>query len=216
MEIIFSSNEENQIMRKFHMLWLKMMQKNFYPYLKEFIGKKINALEIGVFRGQTSRWLLDNILTNSESVLYGIDPWKREYFDRHDVRNDEVWNGVLSSIAEIKNKYKNKVEYIKGKSEDVLIKPEYKNLTFNAIYIDGDHTYKSVIRDFNLVWPMLNKNGVLIFDDYMLRDRSKKDVSGWVMEMQFAIDKLLYENYGKYKLLFKNRQVGLRKLVDDI
>jgi hypothetical protein len=36
------------------------------------------------------------------------------------------------------------------------------------IYIDGDHTYKSVMSDLESYYPLLNENGVLFGHDIFL------------------------------------------------
>lgn len=207
MAMVFSVSEVNKYTIP-NSKWLRRLAINFIPALKEFVGKKINFLEIGVFACSTSRWLLKNILTHPESKLIGIDPWERSYFGHRDVRDDKSWNDVLGSIELIKNDFGNKVEMIKGYSYEVLLRDAIREMKFDGIYIDGDHTYDSVMKDFDLSWPLLNVGGVLIFDDYILKDRS---TGGYILGMQESIDKILKDHNEEYTLLFKNRQVGIKK-----
>jgi predicted O-methyltransferase YrrM len=207
MAMVFSVSEVNQYTTP-NSKWLRRLAVNFIPSLKDFIGKKINFLEIGVFAGSTSRWLLGNILTHPESKLVGIDPWERGYFGRRDVRDDKNWNDILNSVESVEKDFGSKVDMIKGYSYDVLLRDDIKGIKFDGIYIDGDHTYDSVIKDFDLSWPLLNIGGVLIFDDYLLKDRS---TGGYFLGMQKSINKILSDHIDEYNLLFKNRQVGIRK-----
>jgi hypothetical protein len=49
---------------------------DFESGLAEFKGKKsLKFLQIGVFTGNASAWLLKNILTDPSSLLVDIDPW---------------------------------------------------------------------------------------------------------------------------------------------
>ena len=41
------------------------------------------------------------------------------------------------------------------------------NLTFDLIYIDGYHKAEQVLKDFKNAWKVLNKDGILIFDDFI-------------------------------------------------
>ena len=34
------------------------------------------------------------------------------------------------------------------------------------LHIDGDHSYDGVLKDLNLFYPKMKKNGVIIMDDY--------------------------------------------------
>jgi len=40
---------------------------------------------------------------------------------------------------------------------------------FDFIFVDGDHTYNGVKRDFELYWPMVAKGGVMAFHDIYRR-----------------------------------------------
>jgi hypothetical protein len=47
--------------------------KHWDKYLSNFVGKKINIMEIGVYKGQATSWFLTNIMTNPESKIVAID-----------------------------------------------------------------------------------------------------------------------------------------------
>ena len=93
MENLFCRNKKVIRMSK-----LKLTIKNFYPILKCYIGKPFKYLEIGVFRGTTIKWVLDNIATHNDSQLWGVDPWERSYFSNHDIKDNNEWN-ILAGIC---------------------------------------------------------------------------------------------------------------------
>ena len=108
----------------------------------------INALEIGSWQGMSSCWLLDNILTHSDSTITCIDLGVRPQFK----------SNITATGAE------QKVTLITAKSEVGL-----KNLPveqYNFIYIDGGHLSFEVIQDTLLAWDLIKEGGVIIFDDY--------------------------------------------------
>lgn len=183
----------------------RRIEVNFYPVLKQFIGIKAKFLEIGVFRGIMSDWFLENILTHPESLFIGIDPWEKKLFNTHDVCDDNDWENLLMRIEGIKQIYGNKVQFIKGYSQDIIPKMNWDKNSFDFIYIDGEHSRKAVTLDFDMSWPLLKINGIIILDDYLIRNNR---------QMKPAIDEILKIYSGKYELLFVNRQVGLRKLAE--
>lgn len=187
---------------------IKLLE-NFYPNLKRYVDKETRYLEIGVCSGFTALWMLENILTHNKSYMIGIDPWNKNKIGFYKVRSNIKWNRLLKNIDNIKNQHGNKVKFIKGYSQDILREERFKSLKFDIIYIDGLHTPERVIDDFNLTWNMLNTNGIMIFDDYIFKQYQDKINA----PIKNAIDDILIKIDGKYKLLFKNYQVGIEKII---
>lgn len=57
-----------------------------------------------------------------------------------------------------------KIEYVKGKTQDVVDK--FEDGTFDIILIDADHSYSGVYGDINAYLPKLKEKGYLVFHDY--------------------------------------------------
>ena len=52
-------------------------QNNFTTYLSEYAGKpNLRFLQLGVYTGDASVWLCNNILTDKSSILIDVDTWK--------------------------------------------------------------------------------------------------------------------------------------------
>lgn len=185
---------------------------NMVPYEKELKNRPIMYLEIGVYRCKSIGWMLDNMITHPDSVAYGVDPWNI------DPKNKESWQfaNMEERLTYVKGIHKNRLQLRKGYSEVVLRTPEFKNNMFDVIYIDGAHDVRHVLQDWVLTWPMLKINGIMVFDDYYLRSNNS--------EVKIAVDTILCglsevksgssKRSCKYELLFKNKQVGLRKIAD--
>ena len=48
-------------------------------------------------------------------------------------------------------------------------------MNFDVIYIDGYHNGSQVFKDFINSWKILNKDGIIIFDDYIWQFFDKID-----------------------------------------
>jgi predicted O-methyltransferase YrrM len=70
----------------------------------------------------------------------------------------------------------------------------------DALYIDGDHTYKGCKRDFEIYSPYLRPNGLLIFDDYVQENNPANGVKQVVDEIT------------GYKMLFTGKSAIMQKL----
>jgi hypothetical protein len=128
------------------------------------------AIEIGVWRGEFSRQILDVI---EPKKLCLIDPWKT--FEDHDgaafsgreeaEKMDEIAASVAALYAaEIKAK---QVIVMREMSGDALKK--FKPNTINFAYVDGDHSYAGVKADLEALMPKMVVGGIMAFDDYHRR-----------------------------------------------
>lgn len=133
------------------------------PIWNHFLNKfknisNLNFLEIGSFEGLSTIWMLENILTHETSKITCIDTF--EGSNEHD--KDKIKNLYDIFLHNISN-YKDKVNVIKNKSFNAL---KLINDKYDLIYIDGDHKSAGVLEDAILSFPLLKKNGIMIFDDY--------------------------------------------------
>jgi predicted O-methyltransferase YrrM len=101
--------------------------------------------------------------------------------------------------------YKKKLRKFKCKSK-VFFKNN--NINFDLIYIDGSHFAKDVLQDCKSAWLVLNKNGVIIFDDYFWKGYDKIENNP-----AYAINSFLKEINGQYKVLLLSKfQLFIKKL----
>jgi predicted O-methyltransferase YrrM len=195
-------------------LFTRRFYENFKNIEKEFTGKPTNYLEIGVFLGYTAEWVIDNVLTHSESRYYGIDPWIWFSPLHRRFHTEEEWKTkMLDRIDNLRIKYTCKAEFIKGYSQEVLMQHKWVKNSFDLIYVDGNHTIVSVLRDWVLTWPLLKVGGVMMFDDYLQRNNTQVKEA-----VDVIMNGLSERKYGQHKqdtkieLLWKNFAVGIRKI----
>ena len=174
---------------------------DFETGLAEFKGKKnLKFLQIGVFTGNASAWLLENILTDPSSLLVDIDPWCGNL--QHESIYD--WNDIQQAYKEQIEPHGKKVQAHKAFSGDWL--KNNREVKYDFIYIDGDHLPESVTLDADLSWDLLKSGGVMAFDDYEWDHPDGTDKNP-----KPAIDAWLLKHKNDIEITRKGWQVWIRK-----
>ena len=168
---------------------------HFYSVLKK--KKKIeNILEIGSFEGNSSMFFARNLIN---SKIYCVDNWvgTNEYNNLNFKLLEDNFDENLREFSNV-HKYKNT-------SDEFFLN---NNLNFDLIYIDGHHKADQVNRDFKNSWKFLNKDGILIFDDYIW------DFYNNIKDNPcYAINSYLNNIRDKYKILkVTNSQLFIKKI----
>jgi hypothetical protein len=106
--------------------------------------KPIKILEIGVFQGASLKAYRDYF--NEALCIVGVDinPTCKSY--------ENVDNHIFVEIGDATNK-----EFITEITE--------KHGTFDLILDDGSHRNDHVIKSFNMLFPLLNDNGIYVVED---------------------------------------------------
>ena len=127
--------------------------------------------EIGVWKGDFSRWILE--LTRP-TVLHLIDPWAFS----HAARDRETWHGggAAREQADLDRIHdavaaRFAAEVAAGqvaihRAPSHAAAGRFADASFDWVYIDGDHFYDAVSRDLALWAPKVKPGGVITGDDY--------------------------------------------------
>ncbi len=175
--------------------------ENFKEQLTGFADKPgLRFLQIGVFTGDASVWLMENILTQKDSVLEDVDTWAGSDEAEH---NDMDFSDVEKTYDEKVASYKNIIKY---KTDSTSYLKSLETPTFDFIYIDGDHTAEGVLRDALLSWRLLNPGGIIAFDDY-----TWEDPRGIAYQPKWSIDTFVTIVKEDSEILTVNTQVWLKK-----
>lgn len=112
----------------------------------------INYVEIGCYAGGSACLLLQRPNTNVLSVDLGYPI---------------VPSIVMENVKNL-NVHNNKYDYIKGDSKkDETYSDVLKIVNeIDILFIDGDHTYDGVQKDFNMYSHLVKNGGYVVFDDY--------------------------------------------------
>lgn len=176
--------------------WFSYNIPNWTGILGHLKGKpNLAYLEVGVYEGRSFFWVVDNILTHPSSKAVAIDTFdKFGGSDPEEVFRENMRRSGRSSSIRV----------IKGSSQQTL--RDLKLNSFDLIYIDGDHSSRSVITDAILSWDLLKDGGILMFDDY-----------GWdyfvptEMRPTFALDVFQTLFRDEFQVLLKDYQLIVRK-----
>ncbi|MBI4549387.1 MAG: class I SAM-dependent methyltransferase [Candidatus Omnitrophica bacterium] len=134
--------------------WVSDRTPVWQTVLGPFKGKPgLQYLEIGVFEGRSAIWMMENILTHPSARMTVVDLFPDDLKDRF------VRNLNLSG-------FQDRTRIVTGLSQAALRSLPFEN--YDIIYVDGSHKARDVLSDAVLSWPLLKKEGILIFDDYSL------------------------------------------------
>ena len=140
------------------------------------ITKELHILEIGSFEGKSTVWFLENFLQNKNSTITCVDPWMNYSQDQDSLnsyfKEENEWDLTKRKTKEIflhnivESGDSSKVIIRQGFSDKVLPCLITEQKMYDIIFIDGNHTAPYVMMDSVMSWPLLKKDGIMIFDDY--------------------------------------------------
>lgn len=182
---------------------------NFEKYLIPLAGQQnFKCLQLGVYTGDASVWLLENVLTGGiGNHLIDVDTWEGSDEEAHDALDfkevfDTYRKKVLPFGSTVSDFRKSTFEYLVDQYGY-----DWADLHYHFIYIDADHTAAGVLMDAELSWPLLKSGGLLAFDDYQWGAHLPSSKSP-----KLGIDLFLERHLGEYEILEQGLQVWLRKL----
>lgn len=138
----------------FHTMWWHLI-RNFKP---------LSFLEIGVYRGQTIS--LVSLISKLEGITcttHGISPFSSagdkvsKYLEEIDYLEDTLENFRYFSLPE--------PELLKAYSTDDIAIERIREKKWDCIYIDGNHDYEVVKKDWDICSENTNVGGIIILDD---------------------------------------------------
>lgn len=155
------------------------------PFLTNNIPMGGVGAEIGVWQGGTSADILRH---RKPDRLYLIDPWifEQDGLDqwifipnRRIGNSQEGMDKVYESVVE---RFKNDDRVIILRLKSVEAAQTFPDESFDWLYIDGAHDYKSVKADFNAWKNKVKVGGLLMGDDYLWAPELKHPVRRAVNE----------------------------------
>ena len=127
--------------------------------LNELAENKNIGVEIGSYLGASSY----AISASNIKKLYCIDIWKSNTKLRPDPKSGKT---LLETFKNNTKKYEDKIEIIVDYSYNAIkffIKNEIK---IDFLFIDGDHSYEGVKKDWELYKPIMQKDSIVVFHDW--------------------------------------------------
>ncbi len=117
-------------------------------------------VEFGSLHGRSTRCLADNGFEGSK--IWAVDPWAGDYYSEQG-STIKVNTYVMPQF----------IENLKDHIETGRVVP-VRNFSYNftldhavdMVFIDGDHTYKTVVRDIKKAYELLRPGGLISGHDY--------------------------------------------------
>lgn len=180
--------------------------------------ENVKILEIGTFVGGSILNML-KILPKAKATvidLWNLSPVEQNVIKQNsDNQNATIENSYNIFLENIKREKKeNFIEIIRGDSTEELVKLLRTNKKFDFIYIDGSHMCLDVHADAILSWELLNKDGILAFDDVYWSYDGHSDLTkdNPLNIPLYAVDHFLRKYHKEYKLLEKGYRFFIQKI----
>ena len=181
--------------------WFTAHIESLETVLRQFEGRAPRMLEIGSFEGLSTCYFLWRLCDAQITCIdtfegsTGLPSGGREGLEAAFDRNVELVDA-------------SRVRKLVGDSRRVLLDLADEQARFDLVYVDGSHRGLDVLVDAALSWPLLEVDGVVVFDDYrwaMLGDDP-------LLRPAPAIDAFVGLVSAHGEVVFHDRQVALRKL----
>jgi predicted O-methyltransferase YrrM len=175
--------------------WFSSRIPALTEWLKHYKDKPCYAIEIGCFEGRSTLWFLENILTHKDSVIIAVDTFKGS--EEH---TQEQVEGLYERFENNLSGYLDKKCFVKEETSEEFFEKHFilnPNGTDGAdfAYIDGSHKAEDVYKDAIGCWEVLNLGGILIFDDYLWKEKEDRPKAG--------IDKFIFEKWDEIEVINK-------------
>ena len=151
--------------------------RQYNTLFEEFRDKPIKYLEIGVFNGGSIK-AFKEAFRNSTCIL-GLD------IDNRCKKYEDIDNNIFIEIGDATN-----IDFIKSITE--------KYGTFDVILDDGSHINKDVIKSFELLFPLLNDDGLYIVEDTICYKENSYIVQSYENHLQYFFNYVKYLNQWRY------------------
>lgn len=176
--------------------WFKQKSETYFSeHLQGFKDKdNLKFLQIGVFTGDASIWLVNNLLTGQSCTLTDVDKWELD-LDRS--QEDKDWFANVEETYD--EKVKDYTNIIKHKMASVDFFSQNTE-SYDFIYLDGDKSAEGRYQDAMSAWQALKPDGMLVCDDLSLVNTE----NNWNPSLGF--NQFLTEISGQYTLVHQDEQ----------
>jgi len=125
----------------------------------------VAMLQVGAFVGHASAWLCSNVLQHSGGRLHDVDTW---------AGSDEAVHRTMD-FTDVERAYDDRMRAWMSRglvtkykmTSDEFFNQLSPTVTYDFVYIDGDHHAAQVFTDANNAHRHLNVGGIVAFDDFI-------------------------------------------------
>jgi predicted O-methyltransferase YrrM len=164
------------------------------------LSKKLSdysiCVEIGSYLGSSSCFISAGLKKNSK--LYCIDTWGNHAMRYDESDTDSEERDTYKEFIENTNKYNSKIVKLRGWSYDVITELKNRESKIDFLFIDGDHNYDGVKKDWTLYSDLLKKNSIVVFHDTGWSEDVNRLIREYVVEKGELVNQL--PNLEVYKI----------------
>jgi hypothetical protein len=200
------------MLRNYHFTvdWFSAAEPTWHRLLDQHAGAPgLRFLEVGVYEGRATVWLLDHVLTDPTARLDCVDPfvWPSWSGRPRRARMDRVKHRFHANVAASSGAAK--VRLIEARSDAALV--GLPASSYHCAYVDGSHRAADVLSDAVLCFRLLRPAGLLILDDYgMGDDLDAPDARAPALPRR-GIDAFLSAYADRVEVVMVGYQLALRK-----
>jgi predicted O-methyltransferase YrrM len=192
--------------------WFSYAIPNFQA-ITQFLGPVPRVLEIGVFQGRSTCWILENMLADNGTMI-SVDPFiddEIDAFDSESVTASPHYNQERLDLWRA-----NTQEVIRpGQTLDLRLGRSYRELarlitenqSFDFIYVDGNHAAAAVLSDACACFGMLRIGGIMLFDDYLW-----DHTPNWLARPKMSIDSFVNMFQPLGRQIISNYQLAIQRI----
>lgn len=187
------------------------------PYWTHLAGRvgwsaerPLTVVEVGSFEGQSTVWMLQNMLGHPESVIHCVDSFEGG-IEHSATQTDGLMERFNANVAE--TGLADRVRVHRGLSRFGLLELLNQKVQADLIYVDASHQAPDVLEDLVLSFRLLKINGIMICDDYLwfMEPNGRQDL---INSPKLAIDSFvnvylrklqIIHNQPLYQLAFQKR-----------
>ena len=128
--------------------------------------KRAVCVEIGSYLGASSCFIANAL--NNNSVLYCIDTWGNDamiYTEEEKLDENLIKKDTLDAFLLNSKKYLNKIKLLRGWSYVVAPDLKAQESEIDFIFIDGDHEYAGVKKDWETYKAFMKKGTLIALHD---------------------------------------------------
>ncbi|MBU1345145.1 MAG: class I SAM-dependent methyltransferase [Proteobacteria bacterium] len=139
--------------------------EGFALYLLATMGPgQGEVVEIGSYKGLSTCWIAEGLKASNREQVTAVD-----HFEGSDEHSDEEKKDLLEIfLANISEQGLNDYVIPTKMSSENAVQKWHENgaKPIRLLFIDGDHSYEGVKKDFNLWSELLIESGIVCFHDY--------------------------------------------------
>lgn len=141
-------------------------------FLKKLDTKKY--LELGV--GHGGSFFLSSLFQTNLIVCHAVDGLNYQLDNAAGFSNQQTSiNEKVKALKDYKQHYES-IEFFNMSTSDFFLREN--NIKYDLIFIDADHSYEGVKKDYDNSVKLLNENGLIILHDILALDCGVKQLWG--------------------------------------